>query len=140
MHLHAVAPAGYALTSPTVAAPCNRSEYAPALNRLSRCLRCQSGLEEPPTSTLAAGDRSSRQAVCSECLSGGCQQPACWAGLLLSVVGPVWFAGPATAHTQRAAAVHARAVMTPRALSRPAHDTRHETHRARQQGCRPGAT
>jgi len=35
----AVAPAGYAQVSPSAAAPCGRSEYAPQFNRLARCLR-----------------------------------------------------------------------------------------------------
>jgi hypothetical protein len=62
-----VSPAGYAQTSPGNATTCKRSEYAPAYNRLAKCLRCQSGLEEPLTSNLTDGARSSKRAVCSEC-------------------------------------------------------------------------
>ena len=61
-----LAPAGYARTSPTSATACARSEYAPQFNRLAKCLRCQSGLEEPTTSGLTDGQRSSKRAVCSE--------------------------------------------------------------------------
>ena len=61
-----LAPAGYARTSPTTASACARSEYAPQFNRLSKCLRCQSGLEEPEASGLTDGQRSSKRAVCSE--------------------------------------------------------------------------
>jgi len=64
-----LAPAGYARSSPTTATACARSEYAPQFNRLSKCLRCQSGLEEPQTSGLTDGQRSSKRAVCSECLA-----------------------------------------------------------------------
>lgn len=68
-----VSPAGYAQTSPNTATPCMRSEYAPAYNRLARCLRCQSGLEEARNSTLTDGQRVSKRTVCSEwpavCLS-----------------------------------------------------------------------
>jgi hypothetical protein len=64
-----VAPAGFALTSPSAGAvPCSTSEYAPALNRLARCLRCQSGLAEPANSNLTDGQRASKRAVCSKCL------------------------------------------------------------------------
>jgi hypothetical protein len=65
-----VSPVGYAQTSPGVASPCGRSEYAPPLNRLAKCIRCQSGLEEPLDSGLnaTAGDRRSKKAVCSEWL------------------------------------------------------------------------
>jgi hypothetical protein len=62
-----VSNAGYAQTSPGVATACNRTEYAPAYNRLAKCLRCQSGLEEPPNFNLTDGARSSKRAVCSEC-------------------------------------------------------------------------
>lgn len=63
-----VAPAGFALTSHMAGAtPCGPSEYAPALNRLARCLKCQSGLVEPPNSNLTDGQRASKRAVCSEC-------------------------------------------------------------------------
>jgi hypothetical protein len=61
-----VAPAGYAQTSPTTAAACPVSTYAPQFNRLARCLRCQSGLEENAAQNLADGARASRRAVCSE--------------------------------------------------------------------------
>jgi hypothetical protein len=65
-----LAPAGYARTTPSSATACGRSEYAPAFNRLSKCLRCQSGLEEPLTSNLnaTAGDRKNKRAVCRKCL------------------------------------------------------------------------
>jgi len=59
-----LAPAGYARTSPTTATACAKSEYAPQYNRLSKCLRCQSGLEEPSSSGLTDGQRSSKRAVC----------------------------------------------------------------------------
>ena len=65
-----LAPAGYARTSPTTATACLKSEYAPQFNRLSKCLRCQSGLAEPDNSTLVDGQRSSKRAVCSECTTG----------------------------------------------------------------------
>jgi hypothetical protein len=61
-----LAPAGFARTSPTSATACERSEYAPAFNRLSKCLRCQSGLEEPLDSGLANGVRDTKRKVCSE--------------------------------------------------------------------------
>jgi hypothetical protein len=61
-----LAPGGFARTSPAAATPCARSEYAPALNRLSKCLRCQSGLEEPINSGLANSDRDTKRKVCSE--------------------------------------------------------------------------
>ena len=61
-----LAPAGYARTSPTSGSPCATSEYAPQFNRLSKCLRCQSGLEENPALNLAASDRATKKAVCSE--------------------------------------------------------------------------
>lgn len=64
-----VAPGGYAMTSPTAATPCARSEYAPQFNRLAKCLRCQSGLEEPINSTLTDGGRVSKAVVCSEYLT-----------------------------------------------------------------------
>ena len=65
-----VAPAGYAMTAPTVATPCARSEYAPAFNRLNKCLRCQGGLEEAATSALTPEQRLSKKAVCRECRAG----------------------------------------------------------------------
>jgi hypothetical protein len=61
-----VAPAGYALTSPNTATACAASTYAPNFNRLSRCLRCQSGLEENPALSMTVSQRSNRKAVCSE--------------------------------------------------------------------------
>ncbi len=61
-----LAPAGYARTSPTSATACSTSEYAPMYNRLSKCLRCQSGLEENPDLKLAVSDRATKKAVCSE--------------------------------------------------------------------------
>lgn len=61
-----LAPAGYARTSPTSATPCGTSEYAPQFNRLSKCLRCQSGLEEDPALALTASARSTKKNVCSE--------------------------------------------------------------------------
>jgi uncharacterized membrane protein len=64
----AVAPAGYARTEPNQATACSPSTYAPSLNRLARCLRCQSGLQEAPNSGLIDGQRDSKRAVCSECL------------------------------------------------------------------------
>jgi hypothetical protein len=64
--LPAVAKKGYAQTSPTVATPCGNSSYAPQYNRLSKCLRCQSGLEESPQSMLLDGERDSKRTVCSE--------------------------------------------------------------------------
>lgn len=66
-----VAPKGYAMTSPTVATPCGVSEYAPQYNRLGKCLRCQSGLQEDPSLNLTAGQRESKRVVCSEWLCGG---------------------------------------------------------------------
>lgn len=62
-----VAPAGYAMTSPTSATACTNSTYAPMYNRLARCLRCQSGLEESPADNLQASDRASKKTVCSKC-------------------------------------------------------------------------
>lgn len=62
-----VAPRGYAMTSPTTATPCGPSEYAPHFNRLARCLKCQSGLQEPPNANFTASQRESKRAVCSEC-------------------------------------------------------------------------
>lgn len=62
----AVAPAGFAQTAPGAASPCAKSEYAPQFNRLARCLRCQSGLEEPTDSGLAYAQRSNKKDVCSE--------------------------------------------------------------------------
>lgn len=61
-----VAKAGYAQTSPGVGTACGRSEYAPPYNRLAKCLRCQSGLEEARNSNLTDGQRISKRAVCSE--------------------------------------------------------------------------
>jgi hypothetical protein len=61
-----LAPAGYARTSPTAGSPCGVSEYAPQFNRLSKCLRCQSGLEENPASALTTSARATKKAVCSE--------------------------------------------------------------------------
>jgi hypothetical protein len=63
-----LAPAGYALSGPGEATACGVSTYAPALNRLGRCLRCQSGLAENPASNLQDGDRDSKRRVCSEYL------------------------------------------------------------------------
>lgn len=63
-----VAPAGYAMTSPSEATACARSSYAPAYNRLAKCLKCQSGLEEPSDSGLVDGQRDSKKKVCSEYL------------------------------------------------------------------------
>jgi hypothetical protein len=54
------------MTSPTSATPCNPSEYAPKFNRLAKCLRCQSGLEENIAAGLGDGDRISKRTVCSE--------------------------------------------------------------------------
>jgi hypothetical protein len=42
------------------------SEYAPQFNRLSKCLRCQSGLEENPALNLTVNDRATKKTVCSE--------------------------------------------------------------------------
>jgi len=61
-----VAPVGFALAAPTAAIACDRSEYAPQFNRLKKCIKCQGGLEEPSTSNLTDGQRSSKRAVCSE--------------------------------------------------------------------------
>jgi hypothetical protein len=61
-----LAPAGYARTSPTTATACATSEYAPQFNRLSKCLRCQSGLAEDPALDLAVSARATKKAVCSE--------------------------------------------------------------------------
>jgi len=61
-----LAPAGHARSSPTTATACARSEYAPQFNRLSKCLRCQSGLEENPALALTASARSTKKNVCSE--------------------------------------------------------------------------
>lgn len=61
-----VSSAGYAMTSPTGATPCARSTYAPQFNRLTRCMKCQGGLEEPLASNLTDGMRSSKRVVCSE--------------------------------------------------------------------------
>jgi hypothetical protein len=63
-----LAPAGFARTSPTTATACAQSEYAPQFNRLSKCLRCQSGLAEPDNSGLGAGQRDTKRRVCSEYL------------------------------------------------------------------------
>lgn len=62
------------MTSPTSATPCGPSEYAPQFNRLGKCLRCQSGLQEPPNSIYTASQRDAKRAVCSEWLSllSGC--------------------------------------------------------------------
>lgn len=65
----AVAPAGYARTEPNQATACSHSTYAPSFNRLARCLRCQSGLQEAPTSGLADGQRDSKRVVCSKRLA-----------------------------------------------------------------------
>jgi hypothetical protein len=61
-----LAPAGYARTSPTTATACATSEYAPRFNRLSKCLRCQSGLAENPAAQLTVSDRATKKNVCSE--------------------------------------------------------------------------
>jgi hypothetical protein len=61
-----LAPAGFARTSPTTATQCAQSEYAPQFNRLSTCLRCQSGLAEDPALNLAVSARATKKAVCSE--------------------------------------------------------------------------
>jgi len=76
----AVAPAGYAQTSPTAATPCARSSYAPQFNRLAKCLRCQSGLEEPEASGLQQGDRANKRTVCSEYHMRWAVQYACTFG------------------------------------------------------------
>jgi hypothetical protein len=65
-----VAPQGYSRTTPTSATACAKSEYAPMYNRLTKCLKCQSGLEEPDVSALTDGQRSSKKAVCCECTLG----------------------------------------------------------------------
>lgn len=87
--LPAVAPQGYAQTSPTVATPCGNSSYAPQYNRLSKCLRCQSGLEEAPDSGLVDGQRASKRVVCSEWLAWGVWRV--WAGKLVWVY--IWWEG-----------------------------------------------
>jgi hypothetical protein len=61
-----LAPAGYARTSPSAATACAVSEYAPQFNRLSKCLKCQSGLQENPAANLGNGQRISKRDVCSE--------------------------------------------------------------------------
>jgi hypothetical protein len=61
-----LAPAGYARDTPTTAKACSASEYAPQFNRLSKCLKCQSGLQEDPKNNLSDGQRSTKRAVCSE--------------------------------------------------------------------------
>lgn len=61
-----VASKGYAMTSATAATPCSQSEYAPQFNRLGKCLRCQSGLQEDPAANLTDGQRDSKRTVCSE--------------------------------------------------------------------------
>jgi hypothetical protein len=61
-----LAPAGYARDTPTTAKACSMSEYAPLYNRLSKCLKCQSGLEENPADNLTDGARATKRAVCSE--------------------------------------------------------------------------
>jgi hypothetical protein len=61
-----LAPAGYARDTPTTAKACSVSEYAPLYNRLSKCLKCQSGLEENPADNLTDGARATKRAVCSE--------------------------------------------------------------------------
>jgi hypothetical protein len=62
-----LAPAGFAMTSPTAATACGPSEYAPQFNRLNKCLKCQGGLEEEVPSPFVDGQRTSKRAVCSEC-------------------------------------------------------------------------
>jgi hypothetical protein len=53
-------------------------------NRLAKCLRCQSGLDEPPTSGLVDGQRDSKRAVCSECRCWRARWPVgCLAAWLL---------------------------------------------------------
>ena len=71
-----VAPAGYAFASPTQAIPCGRSEYAPQFNRLTKCMRCQAGLEEPVDSNLTVPMRATKRVVCSECQLLDCC--LCW--------------------------------------------------------------
>ena len=61
-----LAPAGFARTSPTTATQCAQSEYAPQFNRLSKCLRCQSGLAEDTALNLTVSARATKKAVCSE--------------------------------------------------------------------------
>jgi hypothetical protein len=61
-----LAPAGYARTSPPTPTPCNPNQYAPHLNRLSKRLRCQSGLEENSDLNLSVSQRATKRAVCSE--------------------------------------------------------------------------
>ena len=78
-----LAPAGYARTSPTTATPCATSEYAPQFNRLSKCLRCQSGLEENPALSLTVSDRATKKTVCSECAC----LPACLPASCLDRIG-----------------------------------------------------
>lgn len=86
LFLLSVAPAGFAMTAlATGAAACDPSTYAPAFNRLARCLRCQSGLQEPAASNLTSSQRASKRTVCSEC----CAQAAPgWAGMPRLSPGP----------------------------------------------------
>jgi hypothetical protein len=63
-----LAPAGAAMTSPGVATNCSMSQYAPMFNRLTKCLRCQGGLEENPALNLTGAQRATKRAVCSEWL------------------------------------------------------------------------
>jgi hypothetical protein len=132
-HTHTVAPAGYSLASAAAGAPCARSEYAPQFNRLARCLRCQSGLEEPPDSGLAFSQRSNRQIVCSEWPLAHPRR--------LRRCRLLW-----CSHAQRA---HSPALAHPRAPSRPcaarprpARVPHHPPHgqQPQQQRCRPGAS
>jgi hypothetical protein len=61
-----VAPGGFSMNGTNAAAPCLASTYAPPLNRLAKCLRCQSGLAEDPADALADSQRTNRRTVCSE--------------------------------------------------------------------------
>jgi hypothetical protein len=59
-----VAPGGFSMNGTNAAAPCLASTYAPPLNRLAKCLRCQSGLAEDPADALADSQRTNRRTVC----------------------------------------------------------------------------
>lgn len=61
-----LAPAGAAMTAPGVATNCSASEYAPKFNRLTKCLKCQGGLEEDPALNLTSAQRATKRVVCSK--------------------------------------------------------------------------
>lgn len=71
MLLAAVAEAGYVLpaTKGGNATRCIGDTYAPSLNKLSACLKCQSGLKVPEDFN---GPQTDKNAVCRECPQANC--------------------------------------------------------------------